>query len=63
MPECTSAQTECQESQDLGDFQSLLTCVTNANGYLDPLPILCEPEATAVKDNCTGTPPVGDAGQ
>lgn len=61
--ECMSAQQQCTGSNDPGDFQSLITCVTNANGYLDPLPVACEAEALAVKNNCTGTAPVSDAGQ
>lgn len=60
--ECTDAQSECASSDDGADFQALLTCISNANGVLDPLPVLCVPEADAVKANCTGTPPA-DAGQ
>lgn len=60
--ECMAAQDACTQSDDLGDFQALLTCVTNADGFLDPLPVLCVPESNAVKANCTGTPPV-DGGQ
>jgi hypothetical protein len=60
--ECDTAQTECAASNDGADFQALLTCISNANGVLDPLPVLCVPEADAVKANCTGTPPL-DAGQ
>ncbi len=62
MSECTDAQTECASSDDGADFQALLTCISNANGVLDPLPVLCVPEANAVKANCTGTPPL-DAGR
>ena len=60
--ECTDAQSECASSNDGADFQALLTCISNANGVLDPLPVACVPQANAVKANCTGTPPL-DAGQ
>jgi hypothetical protein len=61
--ECSSAQQQCEASNDPSDFQALLTCVTNANGYLDPLPLACVPQANAVKANCTGVAPQPDAGQ
>jgi hypothetical protein len=54
--DCTDTQTVCESSNDSADFQTLITCISNANGVFEPLPVLCVPAQKAVKANCTGHP-------
>ena len=56
--DCSAAQTVCEASNDSADFQTLITCISNSGGVYEPLPVLCVPAQKAVRDNCTGHPPL-----
>jgi hypothetical protein len=49
---CMTIQASCDAANAGADFQALLTCVSNANGALTPLPELCAADYAIVSKNC-----------
>lgn len=52
--DCSQQQDRCASENGGGYFQELLTCISNAGGSYDMVPLLCQAADNAVSEACGG---------